>query len=229
MKKRWYENNITVIACLLLCFPFGIVMMWRYAEWKKWIKISITAIIASGISIFTLSASPDAHSITVNPSVVYLEPDMIKLIDVKIYPENTNPKNIKYISTDKSVARAKDGQIRGISPGYAEIYVEDIKSGAKSDIIKVTVVKSIVAELSSAKADTVSEISAKQTKTYSTNKTHDQATKTSVPQKEGVVYTGKTGTKYHRYNCSTLKDTKNEMTLEEAVAAGKTPCKKCNP
>ena len=160
MKKRWYENNITVIACLLLCFPFGIVMMWRYAEWKKWIKISITAIIASGISIFTLSASPDAHSITVNPSVVYLEPDMIKLIDVKIYPENTNPKNIKYISTDKSVARAKDGQIRGISPGYAEIYVEDIKSGAKSDIIKVTVVKSIVAELSSAKADTVSEISA---------------------------------------------------------------------
>jgi micrococcal nuclease len=43
------------------------------------------------------------------------------------------------------------------------------------------------------------------------------------------VYVGRTGTKYHRFDCGTLKAAKNEMSLDEAVLAGYEPCRVCNP
>jgi micrococcal nuclease len=44
-----------------------------------------------------------------------------------------------------------------------------------------------------------------------------------------TVYVGRTGTKYHRFDCGTLKSVKNEMSLDEAVLAGYGPCRVCNP
>lgn len=46
---------------------------------------------------------------------------------------------------------------------------------------------------------------------------------------EVVVYITKTGTKYHVATCGTLKQSKIEITLEEAKAQGYEPCKLCNP
>jgi micrococcal nuclease len=44
-----------------------------------------------------------------------------------------------------------------------------------------------------------------------------------------AVYAGRTGTKYHRFDCRTLGAVKNEMSLDEAVLAGYEPCMVCNP
>ena len=210
-KNKWYENNIVITATLILCFPLGLLMMWCSAHsWKLWIKVAVTSIIVTVLTTFALIFSPDASQITVTPSVVYLEPGMIKLIDIHIFPENTNPSNIKYISSDRSVARAEKGEIIGVSEGYAEIHIEDIKSGVRSNTIKVTVLKSIVTELTELKAIN----------------THDEAA--SAPM-ESIVYISKSGTKYHTADCSSLGDTRKEISLEKALASGKTPCKKCNP
>lgn len=55
--KKWYQKTGWIIALLILFFPVGLFLMWKYTNWKKSIKGIITAIIL----IFALSgiASPD--------------------------------------------------------------------------------------------------------------------------------------------------------------------------
>lgn len=44
-----------------------------------------------------------------------------------------------------------------------------------------------------------------------------------------VVYVTKTGEKYHKKGCSSLKKSCIETTLQDAVGDGYEPCKKCKP
>lgn len=44
-----------------------------------------------------------------------------------------------------------------------------------------------------------------------------------------TVWIGNTGTKYHRESCSTLKGNGHKITLKEAIAEGREPCKVCKP
>lgn len=46
---------------------------------------------------------------------------------------------------------------------------------------------------------------------------------------EQLVYIGRTGTKYHRKDCSTLKENGIAISIEEAKAQGRTACKICKP
>ena len=43
-----------------------------------------------------------------------------------------------------------------------------------------------------------------------------------------IVYVGKTGTKYHYQNCRTLKKGAYPMSLDDAIAEGRAPCKVCH-
>jgi uncharacterized repeat protein (TIGR02543 family) len=45
----------------------------------------------------------------------------------------------------------------------------------------------------------------------------------------GTVYITKTGSKYHRDGCSSLRKSKIAISLQDAVARGYEPCKNCNP
>lgn len=44
---------------------------------------------------------------------------------------------------------------------------------------------------------------------------------------EDIVYVTKSGSKYHKENCSFLKSSKIMISLEQAVKEGKRPCSKC--
>jgi micrococcal nuclease len=46
---------------------------------------------------------------------------------------------------------------------------------------------------------------------------------------KATVYLSKSGARYHRVSCSTLRAEKTPVTLEEAVRAGKMPCTVCKP
>ena len=45
--------------------------------------------------------------------------------------------------------------------------------------------------------------------------------------KECTVYVTRTGAKYHRPTCSSLKYSRRAMTRSEAIAAGYSACKRC--
>jgi len=44
-----------------------------------------------------------------------------------------------------------------------------------------------------------------------------------------IVYVTKTGEKYHTEKCSSVRNSKIDITLEEAVSKGYEPCKICKP
>ena len=44
-----------------------------------------------------------------------------------------------------------------------------------------------------------------------------------------IVYVTKTGEKYHTEGCTSLRSSKIEMSLEEAVSKGYEPCGRCKP
>lgn len=47
--------------------------------------------------------------------------------------------------------------------------------------------------------------------------------------KSQTVYITKTGSKYHKSTCRTLKKSKIKVTLKQAKADGNEPCKVCKP
>lgn len=51
----------------------------------------------------------------------------------------------------------------------------------------------------------------------------------SKPKKEVTVYITKTGKKYHKVGCKTLKKSKIKTTLSKAKKSKYTPCKVCKP
>lgn len=98
MKKKWYENQLVIIALLVLFFPVGLLLMWKYANWNKAVKWVITGVFALFVisSAFsskdtkntTATTEPAAQTQTTNnepakptePPVVLSEQDQIKKI-----------------------------------------------------------------------------------------------------------------------------------------------------
>lgn len=52
--KKWYQNTIFIIALLILFFPVGLFLMWKYTSWNKIVKWVITGFFALALlgSIF---------------------------------------------------------------------------------------------------------------------------------------------------------------------------------
>lgn len=49
--SRWYSKNLTIILTLILFFPLGLFLMWKYGFWKRKTKI-ITTIALASILVF---------------------------------------------------------------------------------------------------------------------------------------------------------------------------------
>jgi DNA-entry nuclease len=79
--------------------------------------------------------------------------------------------------------------------------------------------------MSSSSSSSSSSSKAKASKSSSTSST---STSNSDSDESTIVHITKTGTKYHKAGCRTLKSD-IEVTLKEAKAQGLSPCKVCNP
>lgn len=45
-KKKWYQKTGWIIALLILFFPVGLFLMWKYANWNKVVKWVVTGFFA---------------------------------------------------------------------------------------------------------------------------------------------------------------------------------------
>lgn len=74
MNKKIYQENWFIILTLILFFPVGIFLMWKYADWKIIYKISIVIIIVlCSIFIFFIKDSYRSATKTENTQVNQLE------------------------------------------------------------------------------------------------------------------------------------------------------------
>ena len=284
-KNEFYKKDWFVLMAILLFFPVGLYLMFRYSDWSIKTKISIILAIPIIIFVLIVDISPPIDKIEITPNAVNMELDTIKILDVKCEPANANKDNLVYVSTDMSVARAENGRIYSVGTGKTKIYAYDKKSGVNSDIIYVTVCTSIISaeerkalaeeiisdekklendvpkekvikeETEWTKADdvktyvkaessndeyeagkvisseTVSNEESQEPKESSseTGETEENTSSESQTVSGDVVYIGKSGNKYHKKDCSTLKGGGTAILRRDATLDGREPCKRCKP
>ena len=204
-----HEQLITkdafVIILLVLLPPLGLYIMWKYKSWSMLYKVIISVIIPILIVMWIFDIEPTTREISIAPETVNLELDSIKLLDVKLTPENADKDNIVYVSSDFAIAKAKDGKVYSVSEGTTTIYAYDKKSKVKSNEITVRVATSLE------------------------NLLYVKALESSEPITDDLVYITRNGEKYHLKDCTALKGTAAPVTKADAAAAGKTACSKCRP
>ncbi|MEX0924422.1 MAG: hypothetical protein WDZ82_00560 [Candidatus Paceibacterota bacterium] len=60
--KKWYQKPVGIIALLVLFFPVGLYLMWKYAEWDRNVKWVVTGGVLVVIMIGTVAGEVDEQS-----------------------------------------------------------------------------------------------------------------------------------------------------------------------
>ena len=249
--KKWYQKTGWIIALLILFFPVGLFLMWKYTNWKKPVKGIITALIL----IIALSGivSPDKlEQITLNADTeqtydinqkISIEatttPSDYELSDFKCSGGKitSNNQNISFIAT-------KDGSYKiwaehdGIKSNNLTLKVEDkaaiAKQKAKEEQERLAAEKA-KKEAEEKAAQEAAEAQAKaeadaQAAAQAQAEAQQQAQAAAQAQQNNdpTVYITNTGGKYHRAGCRFLKQSQIEKHLSE-VKGVYGPCGVCNP
>src|SRR5258708_21084667 len=45
-KSKWHQGSLGIIATLVVFFPLGLFLMWKYAKWNKKVKWAVTCLFA---------------------------------------------------------------------------------------------------------------------------------------------------------------------------------------
>ena len=253
--KKWYQKTGWIIALLILFFPVGLFLMWKYTNWKKPVKGIITALILiialSGIvspdklEQITLKADTEqtydinqkiSIEATTTPSDYELSSSDFKCSGGKI---TTNNQNISFIAT-------KDGSYKiwaehdGIKSNNLTLKVEDkaaiAKQKAKEEQKRLAEEKAkkeeaaqekAAQEAAAAKAKAEAEAAA-QAQAQAEAQQQAQAASQAQQDNDPIVYITNTGGKYHRAGCRFLKQSQIEKHLSE-VKGSYEPCGVCNP
>lgn len=250
--KKWYQKTGWIIALLILFFPVGLFLMWKYTNWKKPVKGIITALILiialSGIvspdklEQITLNADTEqtydinqkiSIEATTTPSDYELSSSDFKCSGGKI---TSNNQNISFIAT-------KDGSYKiwaehdGIKSNNLTLKVEDkaaiAKQKAKEEQERLSAEKAKkeaeekAAQEAAAKAKAEAE-AASQAQAQAGAQQQAQAASQAQQDNDPIVYITNTGGKYHRAGCRFLKQSQIEKHLSE-VKGSYGPCGVCNP
>lgn len=252
--KKWYQKTGWIIALLILFFPVGLFLMWKYTNWKKPVKGIITALILiialSGIvspdklEQITLKADTEqtydinqkiSIEATTTPSDYELSSSDFKCSGGKI---TTNNQNISFIAT-------KDGSYKiwaehdGIKSNNLTLKVEDkaaiAKQKAKEEHERLAAEKAkkeaeekAAQEAAEAQAKAEAEAQAAAQAQAEAQQQQAQAAAQAQQNNDPTVYITNTGGKYHRAGCRFLKQSQIEKHLSE-VKGVYGPCGVCNP
>lgn len=67
VKEQWYQQTTGIAILLLLFFPVGIFLMWKYADWNKWLKIGLS--ILAGFALVGAISSSGQNNTQTSPRV----------------------------------------------------------------------------------------------------------------------------------------------------------------
>lgn len=131
--KKWYEKTVWIIILLILFFPVGLYLMWRYTNWKKPAKVIISVFIA--FVVYSAVTAPGLESVKLqaDTATVYDINEQIK-IDKNITPESYSLSETAFKTTGGKI-KISGNKIFFMSdePGIFEVYAES--SGVKSNTV----------------------------------------------------------------------------------------------
>ena len=103
---KFYEKDWFVILMLILCFPVGLFLMWKYSKWQKVAKIIVTIVIAA-IAIFSDASKESKNVETKNTNAEVETVDKTK--DANAEAEIAKANKIKELQEkSKTILDSKD-------------------------------------------------------------------------------------------------------------------------
>lgn len=88
--KKWYEKTGWIIVLLILFFPVGLFLMWKYTEWNKKVKWGITGLFAILLIFSNIGSksSTQEKSTPVNVEATKAQPIKEPVKDLDVTVEN---------------------------------------------------------------------------------------------------------------------------------------------
>ncbi len=192
------EGMIKCFVILLLIALVSVLWInWRI-EMKRKVSLTFTAVLLAVLTLFDFY--PSTKKVTLTPDQISQRKGTQKQLEIVMEPTISKKSELRFKSSDENIAYVEGGVLKCVNDGECFLYAYDVKSGVKSNRIKVQVVEPRKEE----KAESKTEF-----------------------KDSDVVYVTKSGKKYHTADCSFLKKTKLAVTKREAEQSGKTPCTKC--
>lgn len=77
-KKAFYKRTWFIIICLIIFFPVGLFFMWKYADWRKMVKVIVTIVIGLLLIISVCLPTNESENYESNDSYIneeYTEAD----------------------------------------------------------------------------------------------------------------------------------------------------------
>ena len=248
--KKWYQKTGWIIAWLILFFPIGLFLMWKYANWKKPVKGIVSVLFAFAIIGATLSPETlESATLSADTSKTY---DIKQEIRIKstLTPSDYDIPDSAYKASGGEL-RITDGNIYfqadkagtyeiwldcdGIESNKLKINIEDKAAIAKKKAEEEAKKKAEEAKkaeeerLAAEKAEQerLAAEQAEQERLAAEQAAQEQATIAQQNAEDPIVYITNTGSKYHNASCRTLKS-KIEKHLSE-VRGVYEPCGICHP
>lgn len=131
--KKWYQKTAWIIILLILFFPIGLYLMWRYTNWKKPAKIIISAFFAFIVYAFVTAPDLESVKLQADTSTVY---DINEQIDIgkEVKPDSYSLSSGTFKTTGGEVKSSGDKVFfTSDKAGTFEVYVDT--SGIKSNTL----------------------------------------------------------------------------------------------
>ena len=137
-KKKWYQSTLWIILWLILFFPVGLFLMWKYSDWKKPVKFIVTVFFAFAIIGATLSPETlESATLSADTSKTY---DIKQEIRIKstLTPSDYDIPDSAYKASGGEL-RITDGNIyfQADKAGTYEIWVDC--NGIESNKLKINI------------------------------------------------------------------------------------------
>lgn len=272
-KKKWYQKTWFIILMLIIFFPVGLFLLWKYTNIKKPLKILITALVGL-IFIFANSSVLDELILEIpDYQEEYLTDSHIN-VNILTEPEDflteSNSKDLEFITSSDSISFDKNGIYTGDVAGTYEVSVklgstesntlsihvverEDIQeeqftdSTAESQSNDIPVVEEHTSsdvdnELNAVSEAPEEEIPVEQEKEVTeeivpvtpiiqepaneVTETSNAVSSESTDNNVAMVWVDDTAKRYHIKNGCGM-DNAYQVTIDQAVSMGKTPCGRC--
>lgn len=239
--KKWYQKTGWIIALLILFFPVGLFLMWKYTNWKKPIKGVITALILI-IAVSGISSDPKLEQISLSGNIDESESyDINETVSLTLsttpsdyeIPESDikcSGGNLNIMGKQVIFSASEAGKYRiwvdhnGITSNKVIINVEDKEAIALAE--KEAEEKAAEAQ-KQAEEEAAAQAAAEQAEQERIAAETAAAQAAEQPQ-EQMVWISESGTKYHsKPNCGRMNpDKATQIPLSEAQKNYE-PCSKC--
>lgn len=219
--KKWYQTSAAAVILLILFFPVGLFLMWKYTHWNKIAKWIITGFFAV-LVVVSIFAQPEPAPVPANasssPQVTSSRDEVSSTVSETVSQQaasEPSPASVVPSSEASSPTPAPSSHAPSDLPSDS---TPPVQANESNDVLP--------------RASSQAQAAPPQNEAdYTPSPSNGTVVINPEENKQpavSYVWITKTGNKYHSIpNCGNTK-TATEIPLDSAIAMGYTACKRCH-